>query len=56
MLLGVDDDLQTNLVRGNEALKNSKQEKALGVTIDNKISFATYLSNITKNAILNLMH
>ena len=56
MLLGVDDDLQTNLVRGNEALKNSKQEKVLGVTIDNKISFATYLSNITKNAILNLMH
>ena len=27
MLLGVDDELQTNLVRGNETLKNSKQKK-----------------------------
>ena len=48
MLLGVDDELQTNLVCGNEALKNSKQEKVLGVTIDNKLNFATHLSNITK--------
>ena len=50
MLLGVDDELQTNLVCGNETLKNSKHEKALGATIDNKLNFATYLSNITKNA------
>ena len=50
MLLGVDDELQTNLVCGNESLKNSKQEKVLGVTIDNKVNFETYLSDITKNA------
>ena len=50
MLVGVDDELQTNLVCGNETLKNSKQEKVLGVTIDNKLNFATHLSNITKNA------
>ena len=25
MLLGIDDELQTNLVYGNETLKNSKQ-------------------------------
>ena len=50
MLLGVDDELQTNLVCGNETLKNSKKEKVLGVTIDNKLNFATHLSNITKNA------
>ena len=50
MLLGVDDELQTNLVCGNETLKNSKQEKVLGVTIDNKLNLATYLSNITKDA------
>ena len=49
MLLGVDDELQTNLVGGNETLKNSKKEKVLGVTIDNKLNFATHLSNITKN-------
>ena len=27
MLLGVDDELQINLVCGNETLKNSKQQK-----------------------------
>ena len=50
MLLGVDDELQTNLVCGNETLKNSKQEKVLGATNDNKLNFAMHLSNITKNA------
>ena len=50
MLLGVDNVLQTNLVCGNETLKNSKQEKVLGVTIDNTLNFATHLSNITKNS------
>ena len=50
MLLGVDDQPQTNLVCGNETIKKSKREKVLGVTIDNKLNFATYLSNITKNA------
>ena len=50
MLLGVDDQFQTNLVCGNEAFKNSKQEKVLGVTIDNKLNFATHLSHITKHA------
>ena len=43
MLLGVDDELQTNLVCGNETPKSSKQEKVLGVTINNKLSFATNL-------------
>ena len=55
MLLGVDDQFQTNLVCGNEAFKNSKQEKVLGVTIDNKLNFAKHLSNIIKKT-LNLMH
>ena len=50
MLLGVDNELQTNLVCRNETLKNSKQEKVLGATIDNKLNFAKHLSNITKNA------
>ena len=31
MLLGVDDSLQTNLVSGDEILKNTKQEKKLGM-------------------------
>ena len=49
MLLGVDDELQTNVICGNETLKNSKQEKILVVTIDNKLNFATHLLNIIKN-------
>ena len=50
MLLRVDDELQTNLVCRNEFLKNSKQEKVLGVSIDNKLNFKTHLLNMTKNA------
>ena len=49
MLLGVADELQTNLMCGNETLKNNKQEKLLGVTIDNKFNSAKHLSNIIKN-------
>ena len=48
MLLGVGVLLQTNLVCGDEILKNTKQEKVLGVTLD-KFNFATHLLNITKN-------
>ena len=47
---GVDDSLQSNLVCGDEILKNTKQEKVWGVILDNKLNFVTYLSNITKNA------
>ena len=46
MLLGVDDPLQTNLVSGEKTM----QEKVLGVTLYNKLNFATNLLNITKNA------
>ena len=48
VLLGVADNLQTNLVCGNKTLKSSKQEKVLGVTVDNKFNLATHLKN-TKN-------
>ena len=50
MLLGVDDPLQTNLVCGDQILEKAMQEKVLGVTLDNKLNFATRLLNITKNA------
>ena len=49
MSLGVDDEFQAILVYGNKNLKNSKQEKVLGIIADNNFSFATHLSNITKN-------
>ena len=50
VLLRVDDELQTNLVCGNETLKNSKKEKVLRVIIDNNFNFEMNPSNITKNA------
>ena len=50
MLLGVYDSLQTNMVCGDEILKNPKQEKVVGVTLDNELNVATHLLNITKNA------
>ena len=50
MLLGVGDSLQTNLVCGDEIFKNTKPEKVLGATLDNKLNSATRLLNITKNA------
>ena len=49
MFLGVDDPSQTNLVYGDQILEKSIQEKVLGVTLDNKLNFATHLLNITKN-------
>ena len=48
MLLGVGVLLQTNLACGDEILKNTKQEKVLGVTLD-KFNFVTHLLNIIKN-------
>ena len=50
MLLGVNDPLQTNLVCGGQILEKTIQEKVSGVTLDNKLNFATHLLNITKNA------
>ena len=49
MLLGVDDPLQTTLICGDQILEKTIQEKLLGVTLDNKLNFATYLLNITAN-------
>ena len=36
------DSWQTNLVSRDEILKNTKQEKALGVILHNRINFATH--------------
>ena len=50
ILLGVDDSLKAKLVCSDEVLKSTKQEKVLGVTLDNKLNFDTHLLNINKNA------
>ena len=56
MLLGIDVDLQTNLVCRNQTLKNSKQENLLGITIDNKLNIDRHLSIFLKLITLNIMH
>ena len=38
-LLGADDSLQTSLACGDEIVKSKKQEKVLGVPLDNKLDF-----------------
>ena len=48
MLISINDE--SGLVYGNKTLRNSKQEKVLFVTTDNKLNFARHLENIIKNA------
>ena len=55
MLLGVDDPLQTTLICGDQILEKTIQEKLLGVTLDNKLNFATYLLKSLKIP-ASLMH
>ena len=42
--------IANQIVTCDEILKNTKQEKVLGVTLDNKLNFATHLLTVTKNA------
>ena len=53
MFSGVENSLQTTLACGGEILNNAKHEKVLGVTLDNKLDFATHLLNVTENANTN---
>ena len=50
MLLDVDDYCKPTWYLVIKFLKKKIQEKVLGVTLDNKLNFATHLLNITKNA------
>ena len=50
MLFGFKDEVQTDLVSNNVAMRNSKEEKVLGITFDKKFYFSTHLSSITKKA------
>ena len=53
MLLGVDNLLQTNMVSGDEVLKNTTQEEVFGIKLGNKLNFAKHLLNITVNNKIN---
>ena len=50
MLIGVDNPLQNQPGMWWSNSWKKIQEKLLGVTLDNKLNFATHLLNITKNA------
>ena len=56
MLLGVDNELQTNLVCGNETLKNSKQEKVLGSLLTTSSISQRIYQILLKMLALSLMH
>ena len=57
MLFGVHDELQTDLVFKNVTTRNSKEEKVLVITYDNKLDFSIWLdlfTSITKKANVKL--
>ena len=53
MLIGVKDELQTDLASNNVTIKNSKKEKVLGIIFDNKFDFSMHFPSITKKANIN---
>ena len=48
MLFGIKCELQTDFVSNNVTRKNSKEEKVLGITFDNKLDFSSQLTSIAK--------
>ena len=54
MSFGVEDELQRDLKFNNNKIKNRKEEKALKITINNKLDFSTHLTSITKKANIKL--
>ena len=53
MLFCVKDELQTDLVSNNVTIRNSKEEKVLGITFAS-LDFSTHLTSITKKANIRL--
>ena len=51
---GVNYELQTDLISDNVTIKNSKEEKVLEISFDNKLDFSPHLTSITKKANMNL--
>ena len=50
MTFDVKNELQTDLVSNKVTIKNSKDEKVLGITVDNKVDLSLHLNSITKKA------
>ena len=54
VLLGVKNELQTDLTFNNVTIKNSKEKKVLKITIDNKLDVSPHLTSIDKKANIEL--
>ena len=54
MLFCVKDKLQRDLVSNNITISNTKNEKVLGFTFDNKLFFPSHLTSITKKVNIRL--
>ena len=54
MLFGVKENEQFDLICNDITLKHSSNDKILGVTIDNKLSFDEHFNNICNTAIKKL--
>ena len=52
-LLGVKDELQSNLASNNVTINKSSKGKVLGIIFDCKLDFSMHLTIITKKANLN---
>ena len=48
IILGVKDELETDLISNNVTIRNNKEENVLGIIFDNKLDFSTHLTSITR--------
>ena len=50
LILSKKSNNNTEIILGNETIKNSKSEKLLGITIDEKLTFNKHIGNLCKKA------
>ena len=50
LILSKKSNNNTEIILGNETIKNSKSEKLLGITIDEKLTFNEHIGNLCKKA------
>ena len=53
MILGTNTDIKVNLVLDENEIRISQEVIQLGITIDDKLSFKTYIENICRKQTTN---
>ena len=53
MILGTNTDIKVNLVLDENEIRISQEVIQLGITIDDKLSFKTYIENICRKKTTN---